>query len=167
VAYDRYGRDLVECVFVDPEGRKLHSHMVDVTGKWSPEQIESIARLQTRDYAARCVIRSRGYQGTQEETKMSYDQQNEGFARWCSTGQHAFDPLDKGRKKASITEYDDDGMPHDVTKLMCGDCAAKSGFMQPKPKELKAPALQAKADAQLYAEFLEWKNGMRDSEPEL
>jgi hypothetical protein len=156
--------------FVDPEGNVTYRGTINTgysVGNGSSEQIESLARFQSKNFWDRIEFfyKGKSYYSTPMETKMNYDLSAEA-ARWCFQGDHAFSPFDKARKRMAITQWNEDsGEEETIVVLTCGPCAKAANIMQKKPiAEIAAPtaASQAKADAELYAEFLEWKNNMRD-----
>jgi hypothetical protein len=154
--------DYVLVEFVDNEKRVVQSLKVlrAYGAMWSAEQIVSVARMQLKEYAAKAVIRSMGYNEIPEETRPMYDATNQGFALWCTAGAHSFDPADVDRKRLVVTEYDEDGQAQDRTVLTCGEHARQNGLINRKPiAEIPYKPPTDKDDA-LYIEFLEWKNGM-------
>jgi hypothetical protein len=83
-------------------------------------------------------------------------------ALWCDLGEHAFSARDRKRATFKIQTYDEDtGEPIEDDRVACGPHAAERQTAL-KPKA----ALPAGADAELYTEFLEWKNGIKPA-PEM
>lgn len=81
--------------------------------------------------------------------------QQAGTALWCSLSEHAFSSQDRKRTTFTIDTFDDDGQPVTEVHVACGPCAAKRrGALEPRP------AIPPNADADLYRQFLEWKNAM-------
>jgi hypothetical protein len=120
--------DRVEVIFSDHEGRELRRTwvMLPYGSKWSPEQIESVARLQLKEYGLRATVVGKQYQATPIETKAIYDMNEMGFALWCKVGKHAFDPEDKGRKRIQFTDYSED-VPRDMVAWACSEHAPDFG----------------------------------------
>ena len=57
----------------------------------------------------------------------------DGFALWCHAGGHAFDPLDRNKKRFTedIDRYDSDGNPTgytSITYMICGPCGKAGRF---------------------------------------
>ena len=90
-------------------------------------------------------------------------------ALWCDLGEHAFGPRDRKRKTYKIESVDEEtGEPAEETLTGCGPCAAKRAAMfQAQPKQVAAPPAPVpdNNDRELYTEYLEWKNGLRDDPP--
>jgi hypothetical protein len=78
-----------------------------------------------------------------------------GAALWCSLTEHSFSSQDRKRATFTVDTFDDEGQPVKETHVACGPCSAKRrAALQPQA------AIPTGADAELYRQYLEWKNGM-------
>jgi hypothetical protein len=78
-----------------------------------------------------------------------------GVALWCSLGEHAFSNHDRKRATFTVETFDDEGHPVKEAHVSCGQCAAKR-----RAALQSQPAIPTGADAELYRQYLEWRNGM-------
>jgi hypothetical protein len=90
-------------------------------------------------------------------------------ALWCDLGNHAFSAREKGITSYSIETAETDEKTGEEklvkqTLTACANHAAqRRAAFQPAAALSSAEAIGA--DRQLYTEFLEWKNGLRDTPP--
>jgi hypothetical protein len=160
----------------DRKGRSTPAFSYYVQPGWGAAQFESIVRTSSRNFTDKIIMLQGPFAGYEAWPDQKYERESmenntEGFARWCKVGAHSFDPDDKGRKRIQFTDYSGD-FPEDVTAWTCSQHTPEMLRRNNENKAVTATAdsdleaAKVKADRELYTEFLEWKNGMRE-EPQV
>ena len=109
---------------------------------FGPEQAESLARVQERNYVDRIHIQRFSYIGY-PDNNVRKAHENMSTALWCDKGNHAFSINDKQRQKMVLTEVNQDtGEEIEIRGDVCGTCRI-SPFTQPRANQAKIAALEA------------------------